>query len=141
MKRFRFTFHRAAVAIAATAALLSIIACKQNEESQAAKLLGAVVTQTDRIEAENIFTSRCLPCHGPTGGGDGPASNGLTPKPRNFHDASWQTSVTTEHITKIIRYGGAAVGKSAAMPANPDLTERGGVVAALTGKVRGFGGR
>ena len=127
--------------VTAFVAVVAILGCKKDEETQAANLLGVIVTQSDRIEADNIFTTRCQTCHGPTGSGDGPGSKGLTPQPRNFHDASWQTSVSTEHITKIIRYGGASVGKSAAMPANPDLTERGGVVASLTGKVRSFGGR
>lgn len=129
------------VAAALVAIGAVVTACKKDEETQAAQLLGVVVTQPNRIEADEIFASRCQPCHGPTGAGDGPASNGLSPKPRNFHDAAWQSSVTTEHITKIIRYGGASVGKSAAMPANPDLVDKGGVVAALTGKVRGFGGK
>jgi mono/diheme cytochrome c family protein len=120
----------------------SLLACgkKKNDEAEAAALLGvAAVTEGDRTQAREIFATRCTPCHGPTGGGDGPASSGLTPKPRNFHDAAWQTSVNNEHITKIIRFGGASVGKSPAMPANPDLTEKGGVVAALTARVRSFG--
>ena len=129
------------VASGLLAVVMGVAACKKDEESQAAQILGVVVTQPDRVEADSIFATRCQPCHGATGAGDGPASNGLSPKPRNFHDASWQASVTTEHVTKIIRYGGASVGKSAAMPANPDLVDKGGVVAALTGKVRGFGGK
>lgn len=132
--------NRAAVALTAMAAITAGVACKKDEETQAAQLLGVTVSQMDRVEADTLFASRCQACHGATGAGDGPASSGLNPRPRNFHDASWQASVSTEQITKIIRYGGASIGKSAAMPANPDLTDRGPVVAALTGKVRGFGG-
>jgi hypothetical protein len=125
----------------ATLALAAVGACsKDDEEAQAAKVLNvAQVTQQDRAEAQQIFANRCTPCHGPSGGGDGPASASLSPHPRNFHDATWQKSVDTEHITKIIRFGGAAVGKSPAMPANPDLNEKGAVVAALTARVRSFG--
>jgi hypothetical protein len=47
--------------------------------------------------------------------------------------------VSDEQITKIIRFGGPAVGKSPVMPANPDLVDRGAIVAALTGKLRSFG--
>ena len=83
--------------------------------------------------------SRCTPCHGSTGGGDGPASASLNPHPRNFHDKTWQASVNDEHIFKIIQYGGAAVGKSPGMPANPDLQEKTQVVQGLVKKVRGFG--
>lgn len=92
-------------------------------------------------EARQIFESRCVTCHGPNGAGDGPASAGLTPPPRNFQDPSWQTSVTDAHIEQIIQYGGTAVGKSAAMPANPDLMARPEVVAALRAKVRGLAAR
>ena len=125
-----------------TLALVAVGACSKGEddESQAAKVLNvAQVTQQDRAEAQEIFSSRCTPCHGPSGGGDGPASASLSPHPRNFHDSAWQKSVDNEHITKIIRFGGAAVGRSPAMPANPDLTDKGAVVAALTARVRSFG--
>lgn len=93
-----------------------------------------------KAEAENIFATRCTPCHGPAGAGDGPASKGLTPPPRNFGDATWQDSVTDEHIDKIIQYGGAAVGKSPAMPPNPDLNDKPAVVAALRAKIRSLKG-
>lgn len=97
---------------------------------------GAAVTPAARAEAEQIFVSRCVACHGPQGKGDGPASAGLTPKPRNFQDPAWQDSVTDDHIEKIIKFGGAAVGKSPAMPANPDLTSKNEVVTALREHVR-----
>ena len=91
-------------------------------------------------KAVEIFNQRCVPCHGATGQGDGVASKGLTPPPRNFGDPAWQASVTDEHIEKIIRYGGAAVGKAPAMPANPDLTDP-AVLAALRAHVRSLGGK
>jgi mono/diheme cytochrome c family protein len=89
-----------------------------------------------RAEAEKIFSERCVTCHGAGGAGDGPASAGLVPKPRNFQDAAWQQSVSDEYIEQIVQYGGAAVGKSAAMPANPDLMSKPAVVAALRAHVR-----
>jgi hypothetical protein len=92
-----------------------------------------------QAEADNIFTTRCTPCHGPNGRGDGPASASLSPHPRNFTDKSWQSSVNDEHIQKIIQYGGAAVGKSPNMPANPDLQSKPQVVSELAKKVRSFG--
>lgn len=33
---------------------------------------------------KQIFTTTCLPCHGPGGHGDGPASAALNPRPANF---------------------------------------------------------
>ena len=88
-------------------------------------------------KARDIFVQRCVPCHGATGNGDGPASATLDPKPRKFGDAEWQKSVTDDHIMKIIKFGGAAVGKSAAMPNNPDLNDQ-AVISALKDLVRSF---
>jgi mono/diheme cytochrome c family protein len=122
-------------------AAATALACKgKDDEGEAAKILGiSVVTERDRAEAREIFSTRCMPCHGPNGGGDGPASAALVPKPRNFHDTAWQSSISNEDITKIIRFGGPAVGKSPVMPANADLQDRGAIIAALTGRVRAFG--
>jgi len=89
-----------------------------------------------RSEALQIFESRCVTCHGPRGAGDGPASAGLTPPPRNFQDPAWQKSVTDTHLEQIVQYGGAAVGRSPAMPANPDLMSKPEVVAALRAHIR-----
>ena len=96
----------------------------------------AGITDADMALAKEAFASRCTPCHGPTGAGDGPASKGLTPPPRNFQDAAWQKEVSDEHIEKIVQYGGAAVGRSPAMPPNPDLQP--GVVKALRAVIRGL---
>lgn len=90
----------------------------------------------DLKQAEELFAGRCTPCHGPQGRGDGPASAGLTPKPRNFTDAAWQGKVTDEHIEKIVLYGGAAVGKSPAMPPNPDLEQYPELIKGLRAHIR-----
>src|SRR5262249_22258755 len=87
-------------------------------------------------EATQIFSSRCTPCHGTQGGGDGPASKGLSPAPRNFQHPAWQASVDDKHIETIIKFGGASVGKSPAMPPNPDLMSKPEVVSALRAHVR-----
>jgi mono/diheme cytochrome c family protein len=89
-------------------------------------------------EAEQIFATRCVTCHGAQGAGDGPGSAALDPKPRDFQDPSWQASVTDEHLEKIVMYGGAAVGKSPTMPGNPDLMAKPEVVKALVAHVRGL---
>lgn len=90
-------------------------------------------------EAKTIFSQRCTPCHGPQGKGDGPASKGLTPPPRSFADKSWQQQVTDEHLVKVIKFGGAAVQKSPAMPPNPDLMAKDEVVNGLVQVVRELG--
>ena len=94
---------------------------------------------TPAAEAEKIFAQRCVTCHGATGAGDGPAAAALNPKPRAFGSADWQKSVTDEHIEKIIREGGAAVGLSPLMPGNPDLADKPELIKALREYVRSFG--
>lgn len=90
----------------------------------------------DLEKARTVFSQRCVPCHGATGTGDGPASAQLTPKPRNYTDKAWQASVNDEYLEKIIKLGGAAVGKSPAMPNNPDLPPE--VITGLRDVVRSF---
>jgi mono/diheme cytochrome c family protein len=92
-------------------------------------------------EADQIFKSRCVLCHGAGGKGDGAASAALNPKPRDFNDPAWQKSVTDEHIDKIILSGGPSVGKSPLMPGNPDLNGKPDVIHALRGIVRSFGAK
>ena len=90
-------------------------------------------------EAITIFNTRCAACHGVNGNGDGIAAAALNPKPRAYSDKSWQASVDDSHIAKVIVEGGAAVGKSAMMPANPDLKNKPEVVKALVAKIRTYG--
>jgi hypothetical protein len=119
--------------LALLAALLMLAACSKGGGGTTA---AAAITP----EVQTMFTQRCSPCHGESGHGDGPGSAALNPKPRNYTDAAWQKSVTDEQIKKTILYGGAAVGKSPLMPANPDLDgkpELDGLVA----KVRSFNGK
>jgi hypothetical protein len=72
------------------------------------------------------------------GKGDGPGAAALDASPRNYTDTTWQKSVTDDAISNIIVKGGAAVGKNAAMPPNPDLASKPDVVAALVKKIRSF---
>lgn len=90
-------------------------------------------------EAAEIYTNRCTVCHGEKGKGDGAGSAALEPKPRDFTSGEWQASVTDEHLTKIIVYGGTAVGRAATMPANPDLDAKPQVVAELVKYIRALG--
>lgn len=92
-------------------------------------------------EAKQLFESLCFTCHGLTGHGDGPGAAAIDPKPRSFRDAAWQASVTDEHIKKVIVFGGAAVGKSPMMIANPQLKGNEAVLNGLVQIVRGFRGK
>ena len=79
--------------------------------------------------------ARCALCHGVSGAPSGPDSGDLS-RSRATSSTRWQASVTDAHIEKIIVEGGAAVGKSAVMPPNPDLVGKPEVVAALRAYVR-----
>ena len=96
---------------------------------------------TSAKEARELFDSLCFTCHGMTGHGDGPGAGALDPKPRSFADVAWQDSVNDEHIEKTIVYGGAAVGKSPMMPAQPQLKGKTEVLKALVKIVREFRGK
>ena len=120
--------HATPLALAAALALVALSGCTSDPFKG--------ITPQVRGEATAIFAQRCTPCHGTSGEGNGPASQGLTPKPRNFTDAKWQEQVTDGHIEQIVQYGGSAVGKSPAMPPNPDLMSKPEVVAALRAHLR-----
>ena len=89
-------------------------------------------------QARQMFATVCATCHGADGTGNGPAAAGLDPKPRNYSDAAWQASVTDDDLRKAILLGGQGVGKSPAMPGNPQLEHKPEVVDALVQIVRGF---
>ena len=50
-----------------------------------------------------FFMNTCTPCHGATGRGDGAASASLDPKPRDFSDSAWQTSIDDEYLSNVIK--------------------------------------
>jgi len=110
---------------------------------QAAEQAAPIVAEADQsalaaATAKSTFASKCVVCHGSVGLGDGPGAAALNPKPRAFGDGTWQTSVTDEQISNAIIMGGAAVGKSPNMPANPELSDKPDVVKQLVSIVRGF---
>ncbi len=65
---------------------------------------------------ELAFTSICATCHGTEGNGAGPAAVALNPKPANFQSPEFWQSRDVAHIAKVIRNGGASVGRSPLMP-------------------------
>lgn len=129
--------HTLSLAILLAAAACSKPAPAADDRPAPTAATGATAPPTAGAapQAKAIFEQRCTPCHGIGGAGDGVASASLTPKPRNFTDATWQTSVEDAYLEKIIKYGGAAVGKSPSMPGNPDLNDP-AVLTALKDVVR-----
>jgi len=52
-----------------------------------------------------VFAKRCALCHGAGGHGDGVASKGLTPKPRNFHDVAYMSTRSDAQLLEVIHKG------------------------------------
>jgi uncharacterized membrane protein len=90
------------------------------------------------LAAREYFQKKCAVCHGPRGNGDGPGAAALVPRPRALSDRTWQASVTDQELEKVIVGGGSAVGKSGAMPPNPELGKRPEVLSELVRLVRSF---
>jgi cytochrome c553 len=90
-------------------------------------------------QAEAMFATVCVTCHGTDGTGTGPAAVSLNPKPRNYTDPQWQASTTDDQIKEIILKGGQGVGKSPMMPGQPQLADQPEVLDGLVKIIRGFG--
>lgn len=69
------------------------------------------------FDARAAYNSVCASCHGATGAGDGAAAAALNPRPANFADAAFWSSRNDADLVRVIREGGAAVGRSPLMPA------------------------
>ena len=82
-----------------------------------------LLEQADQPDGQRLFQTRCFVCHGRGGKGDGPSATGLAEKPQDLTDPNWQKSTADDRIRTVIQGGGVAIGKSAAMPPNPDLTQ------------------
>ncbi len=65
-------------------------------------------------EAKQLYDQTCAMCHGPEGKGDGPTAQVLQPKPANL--ATVLKGKDTAYLTKLLKEGGASVGKSPLMP-------------------------
>ncbi|MBC8069533.1 MAG: c-type cytochrome [Deltaproteobacteria bacterium] len=88
--------------------------------------------------AQQLWDTKCSTCHGKEGRGDGEAGLVLNPRPRNFENSMWQSQADDAKLKKTIIEGGAAVGLSANMSANPELADKPEVVDELVKKIRSF---
>lgn len=79
-------------------------------------LPGLAVAQGNAEKGKAQFVQNCAPCHGPAGKGDGAAAAALNPKPRDLTDKAYMAGLKNEYLIDIVKKGGIAVGKSAAMP-------------------------
>ena len=78
--------------------------------------IGVVMAKGDPAKGKASFDQMCASCHGPSGKGDGPAAAALNPKPRDLTDKGYVNGLKDDYITKLVKGGGQAVGKSPLMP-------------------------
>ena len=67
-----------------------------------------------------IYKVNCVPCHGLTGKGDGPAAGALKPPPRDHTDHAYMITLTDKGIADVIKMGGAIKGRPL-MPSHPQI--------------------
>jgi len=70
----------------------------------------------DPAKGKESYDMLCGSCHGAVGKGDGAAAAALNPKPRDFSSKDAMTKLEDAYLKDVITKGGAALGKSAAMP-------------------------
>lgn len=83
------------------------VVCRCATLGLAAFLARALVADpaTAQETAKATFEKLCSPCHGMTGGGDGPAARALTTKPMDFSDTASVASKTDNDLIKLIAEG------------------------------------
>jgi mono/diheme cytochrome c family protein len=109
-------------AISAASGILCFMCHTGCSKSPEPKTQTAAQAHIDPSVGERIFQMRCFVCHGRSGIGDGPSAPGLGAPVRDLTAADWQNSITDQSIAQVIRSGAKAIGGSAAMPPNPDLS-------------------
>ena len=65
--------------------MLSFVACKESEFKTGRYFAGGVYAPAEKLNlGKTVYTEYCTACHGVEGDGNGVASKGLIPPPRNF---------------------------------------------------------
>jgi mono/diheme cytochrome c family protein len=80
------------------AALLAPLGCGGDDR----KVAGG---PPDTATGQAIYETRCSPCHGNEGGGDGPAAAAIDPRPRNFRDSGFWRGRTPEQLRLVVKQG------------------------------------
>jgi mono/diheme cytochrome c family protein len=70
----------------------------------------------DAEQGKKLYEQFCATCHGQSGKGDGAAAAALNPKPRDHTDKEYMSKLSDDDMLKVIKNGGASVGKSPLMP-------------------------
>jgi len=69
----------------------------------------------DATQGAALYAANCASCHGAAGAGDGPAGAALVPRPARHDDGAYMNALTNEHLFRVVKEGGPAVGKSPMM--------------------------
>jgi mono/diheme cytochrome c family protein len=75
-----------------------------------------VAYAADAEQGKKLYGQFCASCHGQSGKGDGPAAAALNPKPRDHTDKEYMSKMSDEEMLKVIKNGGASIGRSPLMP-------------------------
>jgi mono/diheme cytochrome c family protein len=75
-----------------------------------------VAHAADAEQGKKLYGQFCVTCHGESGKGDGAAAAALNPKPRDHTDKEYMSKMSDDDMLKVIKNGGASVGKSPLMP-------------------------
>jgi len=78
----------------------------------------------DAAAGKAVYDKECAKCHGEHGAGDGAQGQKLKDKPSNWAaGGGGLKGMDDQKISESIKKGGKAVGKAAAMPAYPKLSD------------------
>jgi len=99
-------------ALAPSPAATQAPAAAEKPESAPAQ---AATTAPDVTAGKADYQIYCASCHGATGGGDGPVGKTLDPRPAKHNDGNYMNPLTDDYLFKVIKFGGASVGKSPMM--------------------------
>jgi mono/diheme cytochrome c family protein len=75
-----------------------------------------VAYAADAEQGKKLYGQFCATCHGQSGKGDGAAAAALNPKPRDHTDKEYMSKMSDDEMLKVIKNGGASIGKSPLMP-------------------------
>ena len=86
------------------------------EDTEAAvEEVSLTIADGDATNGAAKYALLCASCHGAGGAGDGPVAAGLNPPPTNHTDDAYMASLSDDHLFKVVKEGGGAVGKSVLM--------------------------